>query len=340
MKFIIVLVTCSITSFLFGQQRVALNSNGTSTIFSGSNPFTDAYNASNHGDTIYLPGGNIPFPTTIEKQLVIIGAGHHPDSSAVTAPTVLNGNLTLAENATGTRLEGLRLTGTLYTTTNHKIDNLSFLRARFGAVHFQGDRTTPCENVTFLECVVDGGLSLENSRQISFNNSIIGGQIYYGEELSVMNSLILYNSTSWSGSSACIQNTHNSFFANNVFHRNVYSYVVLVNSTLNTFTHNVFTSVPDAGPNTFIFSYENVDLNSFFINQSGHSFSYSHDYNLVDPSSFLGNNGTQVGVYGGAFPWKAGFIPRNPHFQFKSIPAQTDNNGQLQIEITIESQNH
>lgn len=340
MKFIIVLVTCSITSFLFGQQRVALNSNGTSTVFSGSNPFTDAYNASNHGDTIYLPGGNMPFPTTIDKQLVIIGAGHHPDSSAVTTPTVLNGNLTLAENATGTRLEGLRLTGTLYTTTNHKIDNLSFLRARFGAVHFQGDRTTPCENVNFVECIIDGAMLFYNARQVSVLNSIIGNYLYNAEELVVMNSILLFDFNSSSISAAIIQNTNNSFFTNNVFRRVNWPHNVVYNSSLNTFTNNVFASAPVEGANTFVNNYMNVDVNNFFVNQTGFVFNYSDDYNLVDATTYLGNDGIQVGVYGGAFPWKAGFIPRNPHFQFKSIPAQTDNNGQLQIEITIESQNH
>lgn len=339
MKFIILAITLSVTGLLFSQQRVALNSNGTSTVFSGSNPFLAAYNAASHGDTIYLPGGNMPYPATIDKQLVIIGAGHHPDSSAVTTRTVLNGNLTLAENASGARLEGVHLIGILFTSTNHKVDNLSFLRARFGGVHFQGDRTTPCENVTFIECIVDGGLSLENSRQISFNNSIIGGHIFHSEELTVMNSLILYNSTSWNGLSAVIQNTNNSFFANNVFLRNSYASIVVAGSSLNTFTHNVFAGVPDAGSNTFVNSHENIDISTFFVNQSGHSFNYAHDYNLMDPSSFNGSDGTQVGVYGGAFPLKAGFIPRNPHFQTKNIPSQTNSDGELQIQLTIEAQN-
>jgi hypothetical protein len=110
-------------------------------------------------------------------------------------------------------------------------------------------------------------------------------------------------------------------------------------SDLNTFANNIFSVVPNTGTNTFIGNYNSIDLTTVFMNQSGNVFSYSHNYHLVDPGTYQGVDNTEVGIYGGLFPYKEGAVPQNPHIQFKSIAPTTDASGNLQIEIQVEAQN-
>jgi hypothetical protein len=52
----------------------------------------------------------------------------------------------------------------------------------------------------------------------------------------------------------------------------------------------------------------------------------------------LGEDLSQVGVYGGLFPLKEGFVPQNPHINYKNISAGTDENGLLNIQINVNAQ--
>ena len=74
------------------------------------------------------------------------------------------------------------------------------------------------------------------------------------------------------------------------------------------------------------------------VNQSGGSFSYTHDYHLVSPTTYLGTDSTQVGIYGGIFPYKTAAVPLNPHISSQSIPMATDVNGMLNININVNAQ--
>jgi hypothetical protein len=338
MKVIYLLLPILFCKSFYSQQRVALNSNGNTTIFSGGNPFTDAYNNATDGDTIYLPGGNITFPSVIDKKLTIFGAGHHPDSSITTQKTTLNGNITVSENADSLYIEGIHLTGTLTFTNNHKVDNVTLNRCRINTLSFLGNRTTPCENTKIMECVIDGNIFLNNAQYVEVSNSILTGTLEYAYEVGFLNCIFLYNSTSSQLSSSVVRYTANSYFANNIFMRNSYSMNILFSSSSNTFVNNAFRSVPNEGTNTFVNNYNNTDLDNFFINQTGFVFDYQHDYHLIDPITYIGNDGLEIGLYGGSFPLKTGFIPKNPHFQFKSIAPQTNSNGELNIQVTIEAQ--
>jgi hypothetical protein len=323
----------------FSQQRVALNSNGTTTIFSGSNPFNDAYLAALSGDTIYLPGGNIPYPALIDKSLTIFGAGYHPDSSLTTQATTLTGNLNISGNADGLRLEGIHITGILEFNNNQKVDNVTLTRCRMSQVLYTGNRTTPCENNLIKECIINSNMNFANAQFISVSNCFIGGQLSNGYELSVMNSILLFNATFTISIAPTISNANNSYFANNIFTRSTQPTYV-VSGSLNTFTKNIFRSTPTFGTNSFIDNFYDVVIEAVLINQSGYTYEYTQNYNLVNPAVYIGTDMTQLGVYGGLYPFKNGGIPMNPHFQFKLIAPQTNSNGELQIEIQIESQNN
>ena len=88
-------------------------------------------------------------------------------------------------------------------------------------------------------------------------------------------------------------------------------------------------------------NYIGVAANSIFqaYAPSG-GFSFTDNYHLVNPILYIGTDNTQVGIYGGAFSWKEGSIPFNPHIQIKQISPTTNNNGLLPVNIRVKAQDH
>ncbi|MDI6832294.1 MAG: hypothetical protein QMD02_00410 [Bacteroidales bacterium] len=334
--FLILTIICvCCINFVQAQQKVALHSNGTTTIFGGSNPFTDAYNASANGDTIYLPGGNIPFPTTIDKGIVIIGAGFYPDSTTATNPTVSNAiTLLIGENADNLYMEGFEVNGAINFASSANIDNVVLKRLRFKSMSYLGTGNL-CENHIVRECVITGDVNLSNCKSSMISNCIIDGRILNGIEMGISNNLLLHNSAAFS--LYTINNVDNSYFSNNILLKPNNS---LVGSTeLSTFEKNLYGYIPDVGSNTFVNNYEGVNLDSIFVNYNGLLFNYSENYQLVNPLLYTGTDGNEVGIYGGFFPYKTAAVPKNPHIQIKNIAPTTNANGDLQIQIQVRAQN-
>jgi hypothetical protein len=317
------------------QQKTALHSNGLTSIFSGASQFTDAYNAATDGDTIYLPGGVFNTFPNFNKRLVIYGAGFHPDSVSVTTATVLNGGITFQASSDSSHFEGIEINGPISTSSNHKIDKLVISRCKFDGITFNGDLSTPCNNVTIKECIILGNISLNNASFCDITNNLIQERIYNGENNTILNNILFYNYGI--SSYYTINNCDNSLIANNVFLR-TFPNSVWNTTEFSTFSNNVFAMTPAFGSNTFTSNYYNVDLSTFFVNQSGNTPDFYHDYNLVNPSTYVGLDGSEVGLFGGLFPFKDGTLPENPHFQLKTIAPQTDINGDLNIQIQVGAQ--
>ncbi len=336
-----ILCFCSL-SLVQAQQKVALHSNGTTTIFGGANPFSDAYNASVNGDTLYLPGGTIPYPTNINKSLVIIGAGHYPDSTVATGKTVLPGNITISEDADNLMLEGIQL-GNISFTVNHKVDSVTIRRCKFASIDYQGTGATPCVNNSIRENVITGGVTLTNATSSMLSNNIIDGKITNANNIGISNNILLYNAANPGGYSYVVTfyNVDNCFISNNIIFRNWAGASSIYNSSdLNTFSNNIFSVTPNTGTNTFVNNYNSIDLTTVFVNQTGNVFDYSHNYHLVNPSTYLGIDNTQVGIFGGMYPYKEGSVPQNPHIQLINNASTTDANGDLNIQLKVAAQDN
>ena len=320
----------------FSQQKVALHHNGTTTVFGGSNPFNDAYTAAVSNDTIYLPGGNLPYPSYINKSLVIIGAGHYPATTVATNRTVLNGSLTIGENADNLHLEGIELTQTLSFNANHKVDGVVIKRCRINIIGYGGDGSTPCVNNTIRECVINSYIDFINAKSVLFSNNIIGGTINNGSELGISNNIFLHNTYSY-----VFSNVDNSSISNNIIFQQSYGMTYIhANCELSTFSNNIFNGIPPVESNTFVNNHNSVVIAGLFVNQTGNIFDYTHDYHLLNPTTYLGTDGSQVGIYGGLFPYKDSALPVNPNIVSKTIAPQTNTSGELNFQIQVKAQNN
>ena len=72
-----------------------------------------------------------------------------------------------------------------------------------------------------------------------------------------------------------------------------------------------------------------IDLHVFHNNYRLKSTSLGHN---------AGTDGTDIGIYGGVFPWKDGSMPSNPHIISKTIPGTTDASGNLNVNIKVEAE--
>lgn len=332
MKALLLIITVILTVNLEAQNLIAVQNGDTPEFFYA---LDSAIIHAQNGDTIYLPGGNFTLSNYIDKNLHIIGTGHHPDSTSSTFSTTI-GQFLLADGASNGSLSGVNINGSIqcsqavhdYKISRCKILNqISLFDSSYNFIFI--------ENI-FMNCFVANSQFITNC---SFYNNIFT----YG---------FCWSSIAYK----------NCVFKNNIFlNGQGYGYLALL-CQYSIIDNNIFLGVSSLNGisnstlrnNLFKFdvafqSNANSDLSNIinypgeiFINQSGGLFNYSHNYHLAPEctGNNAGTDGTDIGIYGGIFPWKEGSIPRNPHIKTKSISGATDPNGNINVTIRVAAQDN
>lgn len=324
---------------LLGAQTIVLHHLGEVEIFRGNSAFVSAYDASDSGDTLYFSGGTYFPPSKIEKELTLFGAGHYQDSTLVTGKTIISGDLVLENGADNFYIEGFQITGKLRVSNNHSISGLSCKRNRItSTIDFIGNQSNPSSNIAIIGSVFSGG-DFQYAENVLVNNCIISnGRFIYSYGNSFSNNIILYNY--YSSSAFVFSASNNNIISNNIIHRIDHYGHYIASGDGNIFNNNVISrETPNLGNNPSILNNQyGIEMEDFFINQTGVDFDYSHDYHLSEPTQYLGTDGTQIGIYGGIFPYKEGAVPSNPHIQINNSSSTTDNDGNLPVYIQVKAQ--
>lgn len=334
-KFLFFLVMCLGITLVYSQPRVSLEHNGTTTIFVGNGALVSAYNASVNGDVIYLAGGTFDVPS-FNKSISIYGAGAFPAATLTTGKTYLNGTLSIGEEADNFYLEGVEITGGVNFGYNQSVNNVTIKRCVINSdVNVTGANWN-ATNFALLESVVLGTLNFSNLQTGLVANNILQAFVRDSNGNMFTNNIFLHNYCGYYGDYFLISNSNNTF-QNNIFLRKCDNFV---SGTGNKFQKNVFVINPTAFGTTptLLDNYMNVDDTTLFVNQTGNTASFDHDYHLVNPASYVGTDGTQVGIYGSTSPFKEQMIPENPHISVKNIGTSTNTSGELQIELKVEAQ--
>lgn len=325
------------------QRVVALHSSSGVSVFSSVNPFIDAYNAANNGDTIYLPGGVVTPPNSFSKRLYIYGAGMHPDSTQATFPSVINGGINFINaDANHTHIEGVQILGGLTVTSNLQMTGITVKRTYIlGVISIGGSGSTNLSsNFGFIESVIIGDVNIGFLTNSTFANCIFTSRIVQSKGNNFENNISLYQGSSSFSTSFVFHICDNNTIKNNVF-VNTLNFRAF-NGSGNIISNNLFcaTAPNFSGSDIVMNNILGVPQQDVFVNQQGNSFSFSHDYNLQDPSLYLGTDGTEMGVFGGIFPVKPKYVPINPHIINKNIAPTTNNQGELEIQIQVAGQNN
>ena len=326
----ILILTLLIQSNLKAQNLIAVQNGGAPAFYT---VLQTAVDNAQSGDTIYIPGG-IFDDITVNKKLNLIGAGSHPDSANVTSRTVIR-SITILSGADNGSLTGVYFpwnhSDTWGTTPNLNIGQIingySISRCYLPGYHDVAET----QNIVFNENII-GDLSCSGVN-ISMNNNIVLRSIYVSKSL-IQNNIFLGNYST--GSCTFVNNIFNTYVPSQLNHSICYNNV-------NNGCNGVYPEYLIQGSGNYL---DGVTLQSVFVNYDPSAISgdgiYKADFHLKTDSPYknAGTDGTDIGIYGGAFPWKAGSIPFNPHFQILKIAPKTDNNGNLNVQIKIGSQDH
>jgi hypothetical protein len=270
------------------------------------------------GSTIYLSGGGFQVnnATKITKKLTIIGIGHRADNDNADGNTVVSGNLFFNENSDNSALMGLYLSGNVNIATSaNAVNNIL---VRYCNVNAIGVGNSNCQGIVINQNYLRGTSNGGNS-PLTFSNNVsstiaqvTGGNIIHN---------VVTGSLSYVPHPGITYSINNSNISNNIIKGGTpyCSGTISNNMSSSSFGDNsiVVESWDDvfAGPDNGVNTSSNFKL-----------------------KGSLGKNaatdGSDVGIYGGA-----GFsdlaLPPGPRIVRKVIADQTDENGNLRVQIEV-----
>ncbi|MEX1239704.1 MAG: hypothetical protein WEB30_08300 [Cyclobacteriaceae bacterium] len=274
------------------------------------------------GDTIFVHGSQFLYPDfTINKRLVIIGAGYNSNNQ-FNLPTRVN-NIYFFRDAglqdgSGSVITGFAVAGIIYFSSGTlSISDIRLFRnslatvyTYFGAVY--------SNNWTIYNNIISGtvygggnGPTSLSSTNISIQNNIFSSGTIYG--FSASSILIDHNLLMGAN------NLNYLFYAtltNNIFIRSTGTLmsVYVYSNTFNNNISNLTTVGPTAptdsflgGPNTGGGNYVTVDpLFEDVTNLNTYSNTFNYRLKAASVGINAGTDGTDLGIYGGAFPFPSG----------------------------------
>lgn len=339
-KRLLVAVALAVAFFgsAYAQQQVAVLQRGDSVlgVYYGVNSFIDAMNASANGDIITLSGGTFNSPTSsnpLSKAITIRGAGAVEDTARVILPTIFTGNF-YCNNIPATATYHLTVEGVMFVEhlskpgpggENLAIQSPEFIRCIFNDNNnynislnnglyvncvFKGSTSTGhgYDNGTFTNCVLWGGTGSNST--INLNNCVV--RTYVESSMNAYNTIFFRESDA----------TSNFSVGSNLYN------CVIIGGTLSNVLNSTNTVLP-ADSLSAVFA---------TFNNSSDDINHSTSYALTDSAAanFLGIDGSQVGIYGGAMPF--GYVPTYNVIRRCTVAPRSTADGKLSVDIELETE--
>lgn len=319
------LLSIVITAGAQSVQVATLTHDGAVSTYSGANALRDAYTAAVDGDVITLSSGSFS-SVNFEKRITVRGAGMGvkvDNADPYIAPTILNGSFEIKADGDGNnyfKLEGILSEQTVYLKG---VNDAQFSKCKFlwldyysGAGGFERTSFVNCvlnravicynANMTFYGCFLRNFAAQSSGSHHTITNCILElseGYNFSDEPCVVKNSIYLNTN----GYESC---GNNGTVFNSIWSGPITPYY---NSTFkNTLDSHNNTIVPEG---TLLFKEGTF-------------------YQLTDEAKqYLGDDGTEVGIYGGSLP----FNPRltNPQITKFNVSPKTTADGKLSVDIEV-----
>ena len=299
------------------------------TMFYGINAFVKAHNAAVDGDIINLSGGKFN-STTITKGITIRGTGTYV-ANIVTNPThIIN---TLEINLPETATDRLSIEGCTFDdcVSAKALKNAYFLKNSFNNGFFLKGVVT---NTTFVNCSLSGSSG-------SGSNGIYSPQ--YKSSIQFINCKIYYVNIS-AGTFAfinCLILPNYGYEAHSISNSSLVNCILYYTSTSTPSSRHQLPATSSAwncvavgagAQNVFanLSSPQNCTYATKEIFIDG---SYFKDLTDEAKATYLGNDGTPVGIYGGVFPYD--MTPTYPQITKMNVANKTTADGKLSVEIEV-----
>ena len=309
----------------FAQNQVAiLQHNDTLSAFYGPDALSAAHTAASDGDIITLSSGNFN-GCTLSKAVTIHGAGCFDDPESHLAPTRIPNAISISkpDGTLPLTVEGVWMGDIRYSCGSPYSKNVRFIKCNIDYLHYN---------------------SYSNSNDFYFVNCIIKNFSYYGNGLLIQNSVVRftnYNQTNQNymniinNSVVCLNNGLNI--------GNTRGYNCILASANNNGAPNstFYNCVEIQTGDTNIFEGQlnesNMQVSSYdevFETFAG-TVEYNESYQLKSDfaSSFLGNDGTEVGIHGGLLPYNT--RPSYMYIRTTNVAGQTTEDDKLSVEIEL-----
>lgn len=315
-------------------------------VFIGQEALVEAYNAAaDSADVITLSSGYFNVPSYIRKSVSIYGAGMEDDSITGIKATVLSGNLSFepgdktdddgntqkaAVHVNGVHLEGLNIGHDIYIQNNEDVPMQDFTIAK-------------CKFSSIYGHTSIHGLTI---RQSKFSTISYSGNSTEFANILVTNSYFQYFYLPSGSLSSNVQIDHCVFYNNGNITVTCNNIALVTNSILyyrlytgSTGRNNIFVGQSSAGSDIQDAATNWTGLKDAGVwAADGADGTYAEDktFELKYPSKYVGTDGTEVGLYGGNYPWNK--IPCTPRITKSEIDATTSADGKLKVSITAEAQ--
>lgn len=302
-----------------------------------------AIDAAANGDTIYVSGSPITYgDITINKEIHLFGAGYNPDkqeASPSTIQSIYMDTITGISGFSNSSIQGFIINyfSNSYPST-HKIHNVVIRRNRISGSML----VSRTNNLLIVNNIIENALSNGGSQQYNATNLVIANNIITSptplSSFDGSNSLTVLISNNLfirsDASAISYYDVKKVLFANNIF------YGVPVLSNYGDFLYCIwnnnisyysgYTTFPVTGSNSGANNHEGVD--PMFVLDYDYNFDYTDDYHLDagSPGINAGTDGTDIGIYGGIYPFPDGGVSGSGYqtSQETPIPQIYEMNGQ------------
>lgn len=310
----------------FAQTQVAtLQHNDTISMYYGPNSFVQAHSAAANGDIITLSSGTFN-KCPIAKAVTVRGAGCVYDDLTNVMPTIISGDFNLGySNVT---FEGILFTGEITSVYSaggyYSADNVRFIKCNISTI--SNTSSWVRGNYQFINCLINN-CYFRSYHDVLIVNSVIQFKDYYHTDINypsnIYNSLLVFNT---------------ALTINNIM---AYNSIIVTNSGHTVSNCSFFNCVGLETGSTLLFENQ-LATNVIEVNNYSDVFetfngtvSFDENYNLKNDiiDTFLGNDGTQVGIYGGMMPYN----PRPTYMKIKrcNVASRSTIDGKLSVDIEI-----
>lgn len=363
-KLFSILVLALSCSALFAQQTAValLNHEGTISTFYGSDALVQAHKAAVHGDIITLSGGAFTAPSSWTKAVTLRGAGCYEGAENTREVTYIGNEFTLsipAEIETTMTIEGISFNSRIMFPYNPTVQNTTFLKCYFSygvsyvcrntnfyncilnQLSFNASATSLAD-VNLFNCYVNDPQNASSYVSVKFTNCIVRMNESYTNRFAIRERMqyAKYNNCIFMGNvTANADPTYANIPSNCTATYCLSCYCAYKNATETEdaiYDYNIF---EDMNNNTNKYLEEGKPLHetipSVFKTCPGiYDFTFNETYELTDEAkaTYLGSDGTQVGLYGGM-----GFdlVPSTLQITKCEVSPRSTKDGKISVSIEV-----
>lgn len=284
---------------------------GNISTYYSANALKDAYNAAVDGDIITLSAGTFS-ATNITKRITIRGAGSELDKN----PTILLGQISISNGdgnleqqflMEGIRAENLRCS---------HLTNATFLKCEFATENsvIGGNYSISLTNVNFIQCIISN-INSDGPDIITLSNSVIDNFTSNDFNAVIEINNCVLNKVNYLQSATCT----NSFIKPYNDTYNYYPNSRLINCVV---------------PLKVGINCENINCKtvSYDIEPFDDGYHLKSEY----ASEWLGNDGKEIGIYGGSLPYDP--TTTNPQISKFNVSSKTTADGKLSVDIEVKAE--